>query len=94
MVEADHAGGVAVEVEGSSADSGPVGRVPQEGSVQVRIVVERARDSEPVTMGGFTRAVGPDSARSDPSHIPRAGLVDALDLWRQVVGERYGLGDA
>ena len=43
VVQADHAGGVALEVEGPPTDAGPVGCVAEQRRVQVRVVVERSR---------------------------------------------------
>src|SRR5215217_6810609 len=88
MVEAHHAGRVAVEMQWPAADAGPIARETEQGGVQVYVVGKPARDAEPHAMGRITRAVRSGLGRTDPRAVPRAGpLVDREFLRRRHVTE-------
>jgi hypothetical protein len=59
VIEADHAGGVAVEVQWPAVDAGPVRGIAEQRGVEVRVVAQRACEAKPVAVRRFAGAVGP-----------------------------------
>src|SRR5688572_27528727 len=89
VVEADHAGGVTLEMEGSPAYASPVGGIGQQRGVEVRVVAKGPRHAEPVAVRRLTSAVGPQRARAQPTHVPWPDLVAEIVGLRQLVGKAH-----